>query len=370
MDILELVREIDSTPDEAAPGRIERSRTKLVSAMADAPRRRARRGWVWGGSAALGTAAAAAVAVAVVITGTVAPLAPQTASAAAVAVLDGTAEIVIESTDPVLAPGQYLRVRETYELVSLWDADADPALSDAAVAGFNSSDLPTSEGAVHARGIRDLYVPGDRTQDWILDDRVPNEVVDVFGDPETLPAYERMVEAYPERDADPGGIERMPAGLQEWDPNTDSDDRYFDSFRESYDEMPRDPAQLLAWYRDHLQTSEDDSYVFSAIGRYLSTDLMPADLRAASLRVLGLLGGVDVGKTVGTVTTLELRTELDEPNGFGDQQLAEIDIDTATGRIVGIRESYPHRSTTLMPAGLPWASWTIEVTVVDEAPQP
>ncbi|MFK3676639.1 hypothetical protein ACI2IP_02845 [Microbacterium sp. NPDC090218] len=370
MDVSELVREIESAPDGSAPERIRRSRATLVSAIADQRKSRLRRRWVWGGSAAVGTVSAAAVVATIVVAGAVAPIAPEPASAAAIAVLNEAADVVIDSVDPVLAPGQYLRIRETYDLVSLWDADADPALSDSDIAGFNTSELPTSEGAMHTRGIRDLYVPGDRSDDWILDDRFVNEVVDVFGDPAALPAYERMVKAYPERDADPGGIERLPGGLQTWDPDIPGDDAYYDPFREFYDEMPRDPARLLGWYKEHLSTSDEDSYLFSAIGRYLSTDLMPADLRGASLRVLGLLGGVEVERTEGEVTTLALRTDLGEGSGFGDQVLSEIDIDTSTGRIVGIRESYPHRSTTLLPAGLPWASWVIEVSVVDEAPQP
>ncbi|PRB11308.1 hypothetical protein [Microbacterium sp. MYb62] len=372
MDVSELVREIESAPDGNAPERISRSRARLVSAIADQRKSRVRRRWVWGGSAVIGTVSAAAVVATIVIAGAVAPVAPPPASAAAVAVLNGAADLVVDGLDPVLAPGQYLRIRETYDVVSLWDADADSgtAPEDEGIAGFNTSALPTSEGAVHTRGIRDLYVPGDRSEDWILDDRFVNEVVDVFGDPATLPAYERMVKVAPERDADPGGIERLPGGLQTWDPEYADDDAYYDPFREFYDEMPRDPAALLGWYREHLSTSDEDSYLFSAIGRYLSTDLMPADLRAASLRVLGLLGGVEVERTEGAVTTLVLRTDIGEGSGFGDLLVSAIDIDTATGRIVGIRESYPHRSTELLPAGLPWAGWVIEVSVVDEAPQP
>lgn len=38
--------------------------------------------------------------------------------------------------DPVVPPGQFLRVRETYEVVSLWDADAEAGSADP-VAGFN-----------------------------------------------------------------------------------------------------------------------------------------------------------------------------------------------------------------------------------------
>ncbi|MBW8762040.1 MAG: hypothetical protein JF592_05570 [Microbacterium sp.] len=369
MDVLELVREIENTPDDTAATRIAASRRTLVAAMAERPPRRVRRGWVWGG--ALGTASAAAAVATIVIVGTVAPVVPETASAAAVAVLNDAAGKVLAGTDPVVGPGQYLKVSETYELVSLWDADADPATSDEYVAGFNTSTFENSEGAVRARGVRDLYVPSDRSGDWILDDRFVNEVLDVYGDQAALPAYQRLVESYPERDADPGGLERLPAGLQSWDPETTSDDQFFDPFREFYDEMPRDPDRLLSWYRQHLSTSDDSGYLFSYITRALGTDLMPADLRVATLHVLGLLGGVDVAGQTGTVTTLELRTRLGEGSDLGEEHVQQVDIDTDSGRIVGYRDSYPTgRSTRVVPADIPWTTWSIEVSVVDEAPQP
>ena len=370
MELSELVREIENAPDPTATARIERSRETVLASIA-APRKwRSRTRWVWGGTAAAGTVTAGAIIATVVIAGTVSPFVAEPASAAAVAVLNRAADLVISEVDPMVGPGQYLRVRETYEAISLWDADAD--VSDP-IAGFNTSTLTSSEGAVYAQGLRDLYVPSDRSTNWILDDRHTNDVLNVFGDQDALPAYERLIEAAPERDADPGGIEALPSGLQSWDPTRADDDQYWDPFRENYDEMPRDPQQLLDWYRQYMHSTNaatDDWYLFQVIGRYLSTDVMPADLRAASLRALGFLRGVDVAGTVGTVTTLQLPAALGEGNEFGDLLVSEIDIDTSTGRIVGSRETYPHRSTDLLPAGLPWVSWKIDVTVVDEAPRP
>lgn len=367
MDVLELVREIENTPDDGAADRIAESRRTLVAAMAGRPTA-PHRTWVWGG--ALGTAAAVAAVTTIVVANTVSPVIPESASAAAVAVLKDAAGNVMAGDDPVVAPGQYLRIRETYELLSLWDADADPATSDEYVAGFNMSSFDNAEGAIRAQGVRDLYVPSDRSGDWILDDRQTNEVLDVYGDPAALPAYQRMVEHYPERDADPGGIEALPGGLQSGDPDTTDDDEFYAWFHEQYDEMPRDPGQLLSWYRQHLSTSDDDSYIFSTIGRVLSSDLMPADLRAASLQVLALLGGVDVAQTRGDVTTLELRTEIGPGSDLGDEFVQQADIDTSTGRITGYRESYPNRPASVVPADVPWAAWSIEVGVVDVAPQP
>ena len=379
MELSQLVREIESTPDPTARARIERSRAAVLQAIATLPstrarsRSRSRSRWVWGGTTAVGTLTAGAVIAAVVIAGTVSPLAAQPASAAAIAVLDGAASLVITGVDPVVAPGQYLKIRETYEVVSLWDKDCDPNRVDCKTAapeptdGFNTSSLPTSEGAIRAQGVRDLYVPSNRSDGWILDDRFTNEALNVYGAPEALPAYERMVAAFPERDADPGGIESLPAGLMTWSPDTADDDQYWDPFRDDYADMPRDPQKLLTWYEKHLSSS-DDWYIFQAIGRYLSTDVMPADLRASSLRVLGLLSGVDVAGTTGSVTTLELPTKLGKGGPFGDLLVSQLDVDTSTGRIIGSRELYPARSTELLPAGLPWASWRIDVTVVDEAP--
>ncbi len=366
MELSELVREIESAPDPAAAARIERSRASVLTSVTAPHRRRARSRWVWGGTAAAGTATAGVVVATVVIAGAVSPLAGQPASAAAVAVLDRAASLVIRESEPVVGAGQYLRVRETYEVVSLWDADTD--LSDP-IAGFNASILTEAEGAVHARGVRDLYVPSDRSDDWILDDRHTNEILNVFGDQQALPAYERMRAAVPDRDSDPRGIEALPGGLQIWEPDLVEDDQYWDPFRKDYPDMPRDPEQLLDWYRQHL-SSTDDWYLFHTIGRYLSTDVMPSDLRAASLRALGLISGVDVSGSTGSVTTLQISAALSEDNEFGDLLVSELDIDTSTGRIVGGREIYPHRSMRMLPAGLPWMSWIIDVSVVEVAPEP
>ena len=368
MELLTLVREIAKSPDTSAPERIARSREQLLAALSDSPSRRPRRRWILGGSAAIGSLVAAATIAAVGIGSTVAPVASPPASAAAIDALNDAAGVVITGVDPVVGPGQYLLIRETYDLVQLWDIDDDTDLSDP-VAGFNSPFLRTAEGALFVRGIRDLYVPSDRTDDWVLDDRAPNEVVDVVGDPGTLAAYERLRAKFPESDADPGGIDALPGGLQEYEPNTTEDDRYWDQFRESYDDMPREPHALLAWYREHL-FDEDDWVIFQSVGRTLSSDVMPADLRAASLHVLGLLNGVDVAGTAGNVVTLEMPVQMEENADFGSLLVSELDIDTSTGRIVGIRESYPNHTTELWPAGVPWVSWKVDVSVVDRAPTP
>lgn len=365
MELSELVREIEKAPDAASPMRIARARAAVMREIAAPQRSRSRARWVWGGTAAGGVTAGAVVAT-VVLAGALSPVASAPASAAAISVLDAAADVVIAETDPIVAPGQYLRVRETYDVISLWDADADASNP---FSGFNTSMLTESEGAVHAQGVRDLYVPADRSDDWILDDRQVNQVLDVYGAPETASAYERFVAAAPERDADPGGIEALPGGLQTWDPGTTDDDRYWDQFRDDYADMPRDPQELLDWYREHLH-SPDDWVLFQSIGRTVSTDVMPADLRAASLRALGFLSGVDVARTSGSVTTLEMPVALGDGSEFGDLLVSEIDIDTDTGRIVRSRETYPHRAVDLLPAGLPWASWAIEVAVVDEVPRP
>lgn len=383
MELFEMVREIENTQDPTTPARIARSRAQLLTKLRVEPKRRVRARWVWGGTAAVGGLSTATVVASVIIAGLAAPVVVQPASAAAVEVLNDAAEVVIEGADLVVGPGQYLRVRETYERVSLWDADA----------GFNTATLPASEGAVQVRGVRDLYVPSDRTEDWILDDRATNEVLEVWGNPRTQAAYDQMAEMSavpPGTDADPAGIRVLPQGADgspahESTPqptpspgtvNSEAsappvdDIGYYDQLRPFYDEMPRDPQQLLTWYRENLGTSSDDWYVFQSIGQGLRINLMPKDLRAASLRVLGLLSNVEVAATNGTITTLTLPAKLGIGGQFGDLLVSELDIDTSTGQIVGIRETYPHRSTSLMPAEVPWASWHIEITVVDGAPAP
>lgn len=357
MELSELVREIEGAHDPAAQARIERSRSTVMRGIAQPLPRRSRRRWIWGGTAA-GTVTAGVIAATVIIAGTVSPLAAPPASAAAVAVLNDAAGAAMTSPDPVLAPGQYLRVRETYDLITLWDADLDSGYP------YGSQPLDESEGAVHQRSIRDLYIPSDRDGDWILDDRQVNEVVDVYGDPRALADHEAMIAEFGGESSpqDPAGLVALPGGAAK-------EGETWNNFSDDYDEMPRDPEKLLQWYRDALaSTSEDDWVVFANIGRSLGTDVMPADLRGASLQALALLTSVDVARTEGTVTTLKM--DLPQESDFGDLYVTELDIDTSTGRIVGGREVYPHRSTDLIPDGVPWVSWTVAYEIVDEAPQP
>lgn len=356
MELSELAREIENAPDPTANARIERSRATVMQGISLPRRRRSRRRWVWGGTAA-GTLTAGAIAATVVIAGTVSPLAAPPASAAAV-VLNAAADAVIEESDPVLAPGQYLQMRETYDLITLWDGDLDSPYP------YGSQPLSESEGAVHQRMIRDLYLPSDRADDWILDDRHVNQVVDVYGDPAALAEHEATVAQMPEgSDTDPGGLKALPQGTS---PGGES----WGTFSLSYDSMPRDPAELLQWYRDQLATTSDQDWVvFGNVGQFLGTDAMPADLRAASLQALSLLDSVEVARSEGSVTTLKMESP-NEVEGLGDILVSELDIDTETGRIVGGRDVYPHRPTDLIPDGVPWVSWTVEVEVVDSAPQP
>ena len=89
-----------------------------------------------------------------------------------------------------------------------------------------------------------------------------------------------------------------------------------------------------------------------SIGQGLRTNLKPWDLRAESLQVLGLLSDVDVAATNRSITTLALLAQLGDGGKLEDLPVSDLDIDASTGQIVGIRVTYPHRSTSLMPAGV------------------
>ena len=110
MELSQLVREIESAQDPSAPARIERSRAAMLRSITSAPKARARSRWIWGGTTLAGTLTASAVVASVVIAGTVSPLTAEPASAAAIAVLSEAASLVITGVDPVVAPGQYLRI--------------------------------------------------------------------------------------------------------------------------------------------------------------------------------------------------------------------------------------------------------------------
>lgn len=352
MDVLELVPDIHTDDAPVSEKQINAARQVLIREIASVKGTpsRARRRWA-GASLAIGGVAVTAIAVSV--------LAPARVDPAAAAVLEDAAAVTINTVDTKLAPGQYLRIQTDHATLWKWDADiSDPELR------FNNSNRGDAEAGLVVRDTRVLYVPADRSEDWIWDWSGDDRVIDTFGS--------RSAEATDEwaalnESTDSGywpDLQRLPGG-ETLAAEGDDHEYLLDSYRRLYDEMPRDPQQLLDWFRDRSgDPNVTDQWVIGAITDVLSANLMPADLRAATLRALALVPGIQVERSGDASTTLVHRS-----GEWGSSRTTSIVIDTIEGVITSVSETFSGGSDGVLPGTVPDSSTTVTITVVDSAPR-
>lgn len=105
--------------------------------------------------------------------------------------------------------------------------------------------------------------------------------------------------------------------------------------------MPTEPHLLDAFLRARVSgSSSQDEAVFVAIGDMLRQEAAPADLRAASIRVLGLNRQVSVTKlTVGGGAAAIRATFVDEAARPGSKQ--SLVLDATTGYLLGEEVTWP-----------------------------
>lgn len=300
-----------------------------------APARRPRRTGRRIGFAALGVGALAA---AIIVTGIVAPIgADGGATAEAAEFLDSVAAATIKTSDPVVEPGQYLRIATN----AVYGASTGEA-------GYDEYWLAPSTGV--------LYIPADRSDEWVWE-RHPLQPTVFFGNTE-----EDALELYEETLSDPkrNGIRRGDGGVF----SATSGGRVY-----GMDKMPRDPSALRDYFYDSYTdgSASIDEDVWVRITDLLRTGEVPADLRAALYRTIALIPGVEI---------IDYQVALDGRAGValgrvesarGSTTREEIIIDPTTGLMIG------ERTVTLARLGeIPRGtviSWTsIETTVVDSAP--
>lgn len=356
MDILERVRDITLDDTPVSETQIDAARQAVLREIAKEGRSPARghRRWI-GATAIVGGAAAAVIAINV--------LSPAHVDPAAAAVLEDAAKVTINAIDTTLAPGQYLRIQTDSDTLWTWDVE----MGDEAWERFNNSNRADAEAGLVVRDTRVLYVPADRSADWIWDWSANDEPVETYGqrtaeavtDWETQ-AAESGSTYWPDIQVLPGG--EVPAA--EGDPK-----QYpLDSYRDFYADMPRDPQALLDWFRAHSGDPDvTDQWVVSAIADTLSANLMPADLRAATLRALALVPGIRVADVHGVHTTLE-HTSCD----WLWSRTTLITIDTTLGMITAVSQNETHTIAggDSIPADVPGSRTTVTTTLVDDAPHP
>lgn len=345
MELMERVREIGAGTAPVGDAGVEAARHALLREIAreergdaSAPRHRRAR-WI-GGSALAGGLAAAALVIGFVAVPATAP----TASAAEVLELAAEATLTTQVVSP--GPGQYIRIQEIATSRLGWTRD--PESPDGG--WWDSRSSATEATVVQARS---LYVPADRSGDWVRDYDESFEVREISG-PDAESAEPILVAT---RTGSGLGVETYPGGMYTQTgvgaEGVEPDDVLTFSVNGLacyYDEMPREPEALARWV-DAYEPAYLSACPPPSLTEPENFNLAPADLRAAMFRALALTEGARVVEVDGDVTTIAF------PDSGESNWMQTVDIDTATGLLVGRGSLDDDR----------WSSRVV-VTIVDDLP--
>jgi RNA polymerase sigma-70 factor (ECF subfamily) len=295
----------------------------------------------------IASAAAALLVGGIVVADVVRPSGPG-ATAEAAEVLDTAAAATIKTSDPVVGPGQYLKI-ETTELTGGGMQAAD---------GSDMSWQETTGGQV--------YIPADREGDWVWnrDERVPLESSSEAAKAAAAKIRKRNASSlWPEGQPRPVGIQRAPGGAFYGNEAT----VIIGTPINDAASLPRDPRALLDLIYERTKGSgkSPEAEAFVTIADGLRTGVVPADLRAALYKAAALIPGVVVGDRQATVDGRRgIAIGIPSPEGGAR---TDIVIDPASGLVIGERDvllkDYPGS-----PAGTV-STWTsVKTSVVDAAP--
>lgn len=281
------------------------------------------------------TAAAAAAVVAALIGGDVVGLAAWRggATAQAAEILNAAAQTAITTADPVVNPGQYLKIKST----NVWSTEA--VQED----GSSYQWLDTEKF--------EMYIPAKRTDEWVWQrsGRIPTTFFDAKAKEFVL---DQNIQPHPELLRAPNGaFYGSPGGWQATDLST----------------FPRDPYRLLNnIYKQTLgkgQSVDGEALVF--IADLLRTGVVPADLRAALYKAAAMIPGV---------TITEGQANLDGRTGIAIGRLEEssdgrqeIIIDPKTGLMIGERVVLT-QDYGVIPSGTAMTWTAVETSVSNTVP--
>ncbi|MCC9178740.1 CU044_5270 family protein [Arthrobacter sp. zg-Y750] len=285
-------------------------------------------------------AAAAAFLVGVLVTADVVLPDRGRATAEATQLLDDVEAAAMSTADPVLLPGQYLKIEREELLSNTFAADGVVLSWDA---------LSRDQ----------LYVPSDLEGEWVWNreaqvpaDSAPEVVKELarnraVNDPRTEAAMVGVFRA-PGGDFDGAGYTIL--GV----PPADTSG------------LPRDPAKLLDRIYEYTKDrGTPDDKAFEMVKEILRTGVIPSDLRVALYRAAALIPGVDA---VGSVVMADGR----EGVALGMVSLdgiwrSDLVIDPATGLVIG-EQVVSLQDYDGAPAGTV-SSWrSVRTSVVDSAP--
>jgi RNA polymerase sigma-70 factor (ECF subfamily) len=254
------------------------------------------------------------------------------AEPAAAAALSDAAAATIKTSDPVVGPGQYLKVSTQ----AVYSVDGDDGT------GHGAAYLATQDGQ--------MYVPADHNDDWVWV-RDPSTVAQTFG-----PASKRAAAA-DNTSTKPEIIRAAKGAWYNGKPTA-----------EGFDSLPRDPQQLLNYiYRVTAGAGVSrDGEALVYIADTLRTGVVPADLRAALYKAVAGIPGVTI---TDKAATLDGRTGIAFGRDEGNGVRQEIIIDPGTGLLIGEREVLLRNGILPgVPAGESMGWTAVTTTVVDSAP--
>jgi hypothetical protein len=357
MDDLQLLREMRSDIGSAPPATLARGREKVMAQISPVP---ATAGATTRSGRTVSTirfrrrvlfaSAAAALLVGGIVVADVVRPGGTGATAEAAEVLNNAASATIRTSDPVVGPGQYLKI-ETTELTGSGAQTAD---------GRDINWQETTGGQV--------YVPADREGEWVWsrEGRVPLASSSEAAKAEAQRLRElSKTENFPRDQVNPmvGGVLRANGGAFYGNEPT----VIIGTPLKDADSLPKDPRALLDLIYERTKGSgkSPESEAFVTIADGLRTGVVPADLRAALYKAAALIPGVTVTDRQATIDgRTGIAIGIPSPDGGSTQ---EIIIDPTSGLVIGERDLLL-KDVPGSPAGTV-VSWTsVKTSVVSSAP--
>ncbi|WP_458111291.1 CU044_5270 family protein [Arthrobacter sp. R1-13] len=355
MDDLQLLREMRSDIGSTPPATLARGRQRVMAkivpatsaAMTDTHTKRTVSPIRFRRRILFSSAAAALLVGGIVVADIVRPGGPG-ATAEAAEVLNNAAAATIQTSDPVVGPGQYLKI-ETTELTAGGMQTAD---------GSDINWQETTGGQI--------YVPADREGEWVWnrEARVPLESSSEAAKAAAAELQKRRAASPPPEGTLPlVGIWRAPGGAFGGNEPT----VIIGTPLKEAGSLPRDPQALLDIIYERTKgagkTPELEAFVTIADG--LRSGVVPADLRAALYKAAALIPGVTVGDrqaTVGGRTGIAIG--VPSPDGVAR---TDIIIDPNSGLVIG-EQDVLLKDGSGAPAGTV-STWTsVKTSVVNAAP--
>ncbi|MDQ0680888.1 hypothetical protein QFZ30_004270 [Arthrobacter pascens] len=352
MNDLQLLREMRSDVGSASPTTLARGRNKLMSKISSDSRPEATTTHapatvlpIFRRRVLMASAAAALLVGGIVVAEVVRPSPGAIAEAAEV--LNDAAAATIQTSDPVVGPGQYLKIDTTSVYAAGVLLGDDPKAARRTVEWLDKySDH--------------LYIPSDQTAEWIWnrEARIPT----------TFFSEDAKAEATKYQQSQAGDPTRMGELLRAPGGNFYGEQRMLFAglpLAEGVKTLPRDPQALLDTIRQLDNPDRSEAETLESIAAALQTGVVPADLRAALYKAAALIPGV-------TVVDREANLDGKAGTAIGIEDpdrgtRMDIIIDPATGLLIGQRKVTLTAGETF-PAGTATGWTSVQTSVVNSAP--